>query len=155
MNNILRASRIVNKMVETAVFVMLGAMVLIVSAGVFWRYGLQFRSQLVRGAGAVPPRLDILSGRFHGHLSRGPHRHLHAHRPASRAASAGRRTLRQPDRPCLPGSCSLPGGKNPAGHGRARGSNIGSPNGGVLSGAADFCDGHDPSRHWRIDKHPF
>lgn len=40
MNNILRASRIVNKMVETAVFVMLGAMVLIVSAGVFWRYGL-------------------------------------------------------------------------------------------------------------------
>ena len=40
MNIILRASRTVNKMVETAVFVMLGAMVLIVSAGVFWRYGL-------------------------------------------------------------------------------------------------------------------
>jgi TRAP-type C4-dicarboxylate transport system permease small subunit len=40
MNPLLAASRVVNKIVETSVLVMLSAMVVIVSAGVFWRYGL-------------------------------------------------------------------------------------------------------------------
>lgn len=40
MNPLLTASRVVNKIVETSVLVMLSAMVVVVSASVFWRYGL-------------------------------------------------------------------------------------------------------------------
>jgi TRAP-type C4-dicarboxylate transport system permease small subunit len=40
MNPLLAASRVVNKIVETSVLVMLSTMVVIVSASVFWRYGL-------------------------------------------------------------------------------------------------------------------
>ena len=52
MNAILMVSRIANKVVERSVFVMLGAMVVIVSAGVFWRYvlnaALSWSDELVR-----------------------------------------------------------------------------------------------------------
>lgn len=40
MNPLLAASRVVNKIVETSVLVMLSTMVVMVSASVFWRYGL-------------------------------------------------------------------------------------------------------------------